>query len=173
MRITTTKVSAPPPPCTCPCTPFASQHAAAAHHEVPPYSPNALRSVYHTRALEVHRMTLLAPSPLPADTAPSTSDPSPCPAHATADMDIFLSHDWPQGVYRHGNTARLLAQKPYFAEEVARNDLGSPPLQTLLAALQPAFWFAAHLHVQFAAVVPGSRGGVTRFLALDKVIPNR
>ena len=44
--------------------------------------------------------------------------------------------------------------------------------------LQPAYWFAAHLHVKFAAMVthPPSTAGKakhTRFLALDKCLPRR
>jgi len=102
--------------------------------------------------------------------------------------------------------------------QAERGDLGSPPNQQLLEALQPDYWFAAHLHCKFAAVVPhngsnqqqqqqqqqgssagpgqfalpgvpaaaaaagpaaGAAGGaggaakVTRFLALDKCLPNR
>jgi lariat debranching enzyme len=41
----------------------------------------------------------------------------------------------------------------------------------LLRHWQPTYWFAGHMHVKFAAVVPhgGDESGVTRFLALDKV----
>ena len=42
--------------------------------------------------------------------------------------------------------------------------------------VQPEFWFAAHLHCKFAALVPhkGEQGEKhTKFLALDKCLPRR
>lgn len=36
--------------------------------------------------------------------------------------------------------------------KIQRNELGSPPLNHLLKVLRPRYWFAAHLHVKFAAV---------------------
>ena len=38
--------------------------------------------------------------------------------------------------------------------------------------MQPSYWFAAHLHVKFAAVVKHAERA-TRFLSLDKALPNR
>jgi lariat debranching enzyme len=74
--------------------------------------------------------------------------------------------------------------------QAERGDLGSPPNQQLLEVLQPDYWFSAHLHVKFPAVVPhrqqqqqqgqqqqqqfaGNGQKVTRFLALDKCLPGR
>lgn len=34
-------------------------------------------------------------------------------------LDIFISHDWPRGIYNHGNSRRLLQNKRFFAEEVS------------------------------------------------------
>lgn len=39
--------------------------------------------------------------------------------------------------------------------------------------LQPKYHFAAHLHCRFPAIVNHPSGKVTKFLALDKVLPNR
>lgn len=36
-----------------------------------------------------------------------------------------------------------------------------------------SFWFCGHLHVAFPALVPHADGSVTRFMAVDKVLPNR
>jgi hypothetical protein len=147
---------------------FDSRHFHQAHYEAPPYNANSLRSVYHTRRLEVLRLLELQPS--------LASDP----------LDVFLSHDWPQGIAQHGDVAALLRIKPYFRAEVEQGTLGSPPLRQLLSALQPAHWFAAHLHVRFPATVLHEPAAIpsaeavgsgerrlTRFLALDKVVPGR
>lgn len=39
--------------------------------------------------------------------------------------------------------------------------------------MKPDYWFAAHLHCKFAAVIPHGCGKVTKFLALDKCLPKR
>ena len=86
-----------------------------------------------------------------------------------------------------GPTHRLGAPS---CAQVNSNTLGSVPAEALLHALKPDYWFAAHLHVKFAALVPhapappqgaggqgappqGAGGHFTRFLALDKCLPKR
>ena len=88
-------------------------------------------------------------------------------------MDIFLSHDWPCGIEQHGDVARLLRLKRHFRDDVANGRLGSPPNMKLLQALKPSYWFSAHLHCKFAAVVNHEEGAQTRFLSLDKCLPER
>lgn len=138
---------------------YNERHYRAGRYERPPYDASTIRSAYHVRALDVHRL-----------------------ARLTGPIDIFLSHDWPAGIAGHGDRESLLRRKPFLAREVADGSLGSPPAAGLLASLRPAHWFAAHMHTKFAAVVPhpasgGARGDgrapVTRFLALDKCLPGR
>ncbi|BFZ21943.1 hypothetical protein BsWGS_24982 [Bradybaena similaris] len=126
------------------------------HFERPPYDDSTKRSVYHVRNLEIFRLKQI-----------------------TRPMDIFISHDWPKGVYHYGDTASLIKRKPFFRQEIEDNRLGSGPLYDLLCHIQPTYWFAAHLHVKFAAHIQHQpkpeQGPVrsTKFLSLDKCLPRR
>ena len=68
-------------------------------------------------------------------------------------IDIFMSHDWPRGIYNYGCTQELLRKKKFLRQEVETNTLGSPAAAELLDHLQPSYWFSAHLHVKFAAMM--------------------
>lgn len=127
------------------------------YHESFPFSGSTMRSAYHIRQYEVEKLKQIV-------------EP----------VDIILSHDWPRGIHQYGDTAGLRMQKRHLIEEMELNTLGNPAHMELLQHLQPRYWFAAHLHVKFAAVYThssqGERGEIprtTRFLALDKVIPGR
>eukprot|EP00941_MAST-03F_sp_MAST-3F-sp1_P001655 g1655.t1 len=100
------------------------------YYECPPYDPSALRSIYHTRAFEVWRL----------------SQYRDC-------IDICLSHDWPRGVAQCGDTKQLLKRKPFFAKEINTYTLGSPCGEHLLRLLRPKWWFSGHLHVKHSAIV--------------------
>lgn len=120
------------------------------HFEKPPYDDNTIRSVYHYRQQETFRLQQL-----------------------TKPIDIMMSHDWPNSVYNFGDAGQLIRFKPHFRDEIHNDKLGSPPLFQLLKKLQPKYWFSGHLHCKFAAVIPHDNGTETKFLALDKCLPNR
>ncbi|XP_057707397.1 lariat debranching enzyme [Corythoichthys intestinalis] len=134
---------------------FKSHDYRKGHHEFPPYNPETLRSVYHVRNIEVFKLKQIR---MP--------------------IDIFLSHDWPRGIYHHGPTEELLRKKKFLRHEVESNSLGSPAAAELLEHLQPGYWFSAHLHVKFAALKqheskPNTAPRATKFLSLDKCLPYR
>lgn len=83
-------------------------------------------------------------------------------------IDIFMSHDWPRGIYFYGSTKELLRKKKFLRQEVESNTLGSPAAEELLAHLQPSYWFSAHLHVKFAAVMQHPvRAGIAANLSIN------
>lgn len=141
--------------------------------EFSPYTESTKRSVYHVRQLEVFRLKQLS-----------------------GKIDIFLSHDWPKGIYNYGNKEQLARFKPFLREEMENEQLGSRPNQDLLNLLRPFYWFAAHLHCKFVAVIQHNdecdkkstdakcsvkdgeeyaqkKSNITKFLALDKCLPKR
>lgn len=125
------------------------------HFEKAPYSGDSIRSVYHVRNLEVFRLKQLS-----------------------GESDIFMSHDWPRGIYHHGPKEKLKRWKRHFATEIDNNTLGSRAAEDLIKKLRPNYWFSGHLHVKFPALMKHKdentqKGKVTKFLALDKCLPRR
>nr|CAB3498378.1 unnamed protein product [Digitaria exilis] len=94
--------------------------------------------------------------------------------HVKEPLDIFLSHDWPLGITEYGNWQKLIRAKNHFEKEVNNRTLGSKPAAELLNKLKPPYWFSAHLHCRFSAIIQhGVNGPTTKFLALDKCLPGR
>ncbi|XP_061452387.1 lariat debranching enzyme [Rhineura floridana] len=135
---------------------FKSHDYRKGHFEYPPYNQQTIRSVYHVRNIEVFKLKQLEQP-----------------------MDVFISHDWPRSIYHYGNKKLLLKKKSFFRQEVENNTLGSPAASELLEHLKPTYWFSAHLHVKFAALMQheandsGQQPKATKFLALDKCLPHR
>ncbi|KAG5677050.1 hypothetical protein PVAND_006834 [Polypedilum vanderplanki] len=128
------------------------------HFEFPPYDESSIRSVYAVRNLEVFRLKQMTSSKI----------------------DIMLSHDWPQKIWEHGNRDKkfgfvegLLRLKPAFKSDMDSGKLGSPPCMELLKVLKPRYWFAAHMHCRFDALVQHNETENTIFVALDKCLPHR
>ena len=120
------------------------------HHERPPYRGHAVKTAYHVREFDVFKLK-----------------------QVRGDVDVFLSHDWPRGIAQFGNKHELFRKKRFLREEIESNTLGSPPAEELLKRLRPRYWFSAHLHVKFAALVKHEDEKTTKFLALDKCLPQR
>lgn len=67
----------------------------AGHYEKLPYNEGHIRSIYHVREYDVHKLM-------------QVEEP----------VDIFLTHDWPCGITDYGNWKELVRQKPFFEKEV-------------------------------------------------------
>lgn len=126
------------------------------HFELTPYTDDTVRSVYSIRNLEVFRLSQLS-----------------------SKMDIMLSHDWPAHIWEHGDGTRngtkegLLRFKPGFAADMESGRMGSWPCWELLTKLKPSYWYSAHMHCRFDALVKHSETEQTKFVALDKCLPRR
>lgn len=119
--------------------------------ERPPYQNSDVRTVYHARREDMERLLRIK-----------------------RPVDICISHDWPRGITDFGDSEQLLKAKPFLKSEILRGSFGNPGTMQVLQKVQPRFWFAAHMHVKFPAIVThGDSGKRTKFLALDKILPRR
>ncbi|KAL8943028.1 MAG: hypothetical protein Q9216_001316 [Gyalolechia sp. 2 TL-2023] len=95
-----------------------------------PYGPNELRSIYHVRELDVRKLLQIR-----------------------SQVDVGMSHDWPWKVEWKGDWKQLFRFKPHFQSDAKSGRLGSPAAKYVMDRLRPKWWFAAHLHCKFSAVV--------------------
>ncbi|KAI9882693.1 MAG: nucleolar zinc-finger protein [Watsoniomyces obsoletus] len=100
------------------------------HHERLPYTQDDVRSIYHVRELDVRKLLQIR-----------------------TQVDIGLSHDWPRAVEWSGDFKTLFRRKNEFEAESKAGTLGSVAAKKVLDRLRPAYWFAAHMHIKFSAVV--------------------
>jgi len=54
------------------------------------------KSIFHQKQIEILKLALIK----------------------QAHMDVFLSHDWPNGIYQYGDCERLLRMKPFFEKDI-------------------------------------------------------
>ncbi|KZZ87247.1 RNA lariat debranching enzyme [Ascosphaera apis ARSEF 7405] len=109
---------------------FAAYDYARHHFERLPYNTNDQKSAYHVRQIDVRKLM-----------------------QVQQQVDIVVSHDWPQGIEYHGNYEQLFRCKRDFRQDSESGKLGSPAARDLMNRLRPRLWLAAHLHVKFEALV--------------------
>ncbi|PVI02075.1 lariat debranching enzyme [Periconia macrospinosa] len=100
-----------------------------AHYERLPYNDKDVRSIYHVRELDVRKLLQLR-----------------------SQVDVGLSHDWPNGMEWKGDHQQLFRFKPYFEKDAQAGTLGNIAATQVLERLRPAHWFSAHMHARYTAV---------------------
>lgn len=100
------------------------------HFEQLPYNRDDTGSIYHVRELDVRKLLSMR-----------------------TQVDVGISHDWPQGVEWLGDHRQLFSWKDLFKADAEEGKLGSIAARKCLARLRPLHWFSAHLHVKYPAVV--------------------
>jgi lariat debranching enzyme len=125
------------------------------HFERLPYNNDDVQSFYHVRELDVRKLLQIR-----------------------TQVDLGLSHDWPNRVELSGDYETLFAKKRGFREDSDNGRLGSIAARFVLDRLRPAFWFSAHLHVKYNAVVQHGDNlqaeslGPARHIATSQRVPS-
>ncbi|KAF2461216.1 lariat debranching enzyme, C-terminal domain-containing protein [Lineolata rhizophorae] len=100
------------------------------HFERLPYNSSDVKSIYHVREIDTRKLLQIK-----------------------TQVDIGISHDWPRGVEWHGEWYTLFGVKRHLEADARSGSLGSIAAKYVLDRLRPAYWFSAHLHVKYAAVI--------------------
>jgi len=100
------------------------------HYERLPYNGDDVRSIYHVREFDTRKLLQLS-----------------------TQIDVGISHDWPSGVEWMGDYKWLFKKKDLFEADARSGKLGSVAAKMVLQRLRPPYWFSAHLHIKYAAVV--------------------
>lgn len=94
---------------------FKGNHYWMGNGERVPFSDGALRSVYHTRVLQIVKLGLLGVSSAKDSVAKEGEKGK------EDGVDIFLSHDWPSAITSYAtpsNLDSLLRAKPFFKKDI-------------------------------------------------------
>ena len=105
------------------------------HYERLPYNSDEVRSIYHVRELDVRKLLQIR-----------------------TQVDVCLSHDWPNGMEWKGDSRTLFTWKSHFEQEAKDGTLGSVAAAKVLEHLRPPHWFSAHMHCKFSAIWQHERG---------------
>ncbi|RMZ90708.1 hypothetical protein DV736_g2072, partial [Chaetothyriales sp. CBS 134916] len=100
------------------------------HFERLPYNQEDMTTIFHVRELDVRKLLSLR-----------------------SQVDIGVSHDWPEGVVWKGEYRSLFSKKRGFEEDATNHKLGSAAARDCLERLRPRYWFSAHLHTKYTALV--------------------
>lgn len=119
------------------------------HHERLPFNDDDVRSFYHVREWDVRKLLLLR-----------------------TQVDVGLSHDWPRGIEKLGNSEQLFRKKRDFRQESIDGKLGNIAAEYVLDRLRPPYWFSAHLHVKYAALKQFKDSEPTNDRAEDATLTN-
>lgn len=142
-------------------------------------------SAYHIRQIEVEKLNMFANTVMKKGelctkdgTLKSCLTDDEESDEGNENIHFFLSHDWPAGITAYGNEEQLLRYKPFFKDDISHGALGNRHTLSMLKAVMPEYWVAAHLHCFFTAKVNHPVGDshdaikkfgtVTKFIALDK-----
>ena len=100
------------------------------HFERLPYSEDEIKSLYHVREIDIRKLLLLR-----------------------TPVDVGVSHDWPREIEWQGDWKTLFKKKDLFEADARAGTLGSSAARYVLDRVRPRYWFSAHLHCKFAAMV--------------------
>ncbi|KAL8693714.1 MAG: hypothetical protein Q9218_001515 [Villophora microphyllina] len=109
-------------------------HYRRPHDERLPYGPDEVKSIYHVRELDTRKLLQLR-----------------------TQVDVGISHDWPNGIEWKGDWKQLFRCKPHFQADAKSGRLGSAAAKYVMDRLRPKWWFAAHLHCKYSAVFKHGR----------------
>ena len=106
------------------------------HFERLPYNSAEYYGIYHVRELDVRKLLSIR-----------------------SQVDIGLSHDWPRTVELKGDHRELFRRKDRFENDSKEGKLGSAAAKACLERLRPMYWFSAHLHIKYPAIIEHGEPG--------------